>query len=185
MADAGARYVIPTARTSLCPVSMEDVGDLHRLWTDPQVRRYSWDDEVIPYERAGAAVREAVEGFGRHGFGLWISERAQGRGDPIGFCGLRHLDGGPEVEILYGISPPEWGRGFATEFALAVLRYGFERAGLTRVLGIADAGNFASRRVLEKIGMTFQGYLVNEGRREARYEIRPEDFQRVPPATRG
>ncbi len=89
------------------------------------------------------------------------------------------------MEILYGISPPEWGRGFAIEVALAVLRYGFERAGLTRVLGIADAGNLASRRVLQKIGMTFQGYAVNEGCWEVRYEIRPEDFQRVPPTTRG
>ena len=176
MADAGARYVIPTARTRLRPVSMEDVGDPHRLWTDPQMRRYFWADEVIPRLRAGAAMREAVEDFGRHGFGLWISERRQGGGDPIGFCGLRHLDDGPEVEILYGISPPEWGRGFATEVALAVLRYGFERTGLTRVLGVADAGNLASRRVRDKIGMTFQGYFPNAGRREARYEIRPEDF---------
>ena len=176
MADAGARYVIPTARTRLRPVSMEDVGDLHRLWTGPQVRRFFWDDEVIPHQRAGAAVREAVADFGRHGFGLWISERRRGGGDPRGFYGLRHLDDGPEVEILYGISPPEWGRGFATEVALAVLRYGFERAGLARVLGVADAGNLASRRVLEKISMTFQGYVVNEGRREARYEIRSEDF---------
>ena len=66
-----------------------------------------------------------------------------------------------------------------------MLRYGFERAGLTRVLGVADAGNLASRRVLEKIGMTFQSYFPNAGRREARYEIRSEDFQRVLPATRG
>jgi ribosomal-protein-alanine N-acetyltransferase len=185
MADAGARYAIPTARTRLRPVSMEDAGELHRLWTDPQMRRFFWDDEVIPCQRTGAAVREAVEGFGRHGFGLWISERRQGGGAPIGFCGLRHFDDGPEVEILYGISPPEWGRGFATEVALAVLRYGFERAGLTRVLGVADAGNLASRRVLEKIGMTFQGSFLNAGHREARYEIRSEDFQRVLPATRG
>ena len=170
MADAG--YVIPTARTRLRPVSMEDMGDLHRLWTDPQMRRFFWDDEVIPRQRAGDAVREAVEGFG-----LWISERTQGGGALIGFCGLRYLDDGPKVEILYGISPPEWGRGFATEVALAVLRYGFERAGLTRVLGVADAGNLASRRVLEKIGMTFDGCVVNEGREEARYAIRSEDFQ--------
>jgi [ribosomal protein S5]-alanine N-acetyltransferase len=183
MGDAG--HVIPTARTSLRPVSMQDVGTLHRLWTDPEVRRFFWDDEVIPYERAEAAVREAVEDFERHGFGLWISERRQSRGVPIGFCGLRHLDGEPEVEILYGISPPEWGRGFATEVALAVLRYGFERAGLTRILGIADAGNLASRRVLEKIGMTFEGYVVNEGREEARYAIQSEDLQRVLPPRRG
>ena len=103
----------------------------------------------------------------------------------MGFCGLRHLDGEPEVEIPYGISPPEWGRGFATEVALAVLRYGFERAGLSRVLGIADAGNFASRRVLEKIGMTFEGYVVNEDREEARYAIRAKDLQRVLPPQRG
>jgi RimJ/RimL family protein N-acetyltransferase len=109
MGDAAARYIIPTARTSLRPVSMEDVEALHRLWTDPEVRRFFWDDEVIPHERAEAAVREAVEDFGRHGFGLWISERAQGGGAPVGFCGLRYLDDGPEVEILYGISPPEWG----------------------------------------------------------------------------
>jgi len=185
MGDAGARYVIPTARTSLRPVSMEDVEALHRLWTDPEARRFFWDGEVIPHERAEAAVREAVEYFGRRGFGLWVSERAQGGGAPVGFCGLRYLDDGLEVEILYGISPPEWGRGFATEVALAVLRYGFERAGLTRVLGIADAENVASRRVLEKVGMTFQGYILNRGRQEARYEIRRRQaLHRLPPATR-
>ena len=48
MGDTGARYVFPTARTSLRPVSMEDVEALHRLWTDPEVRRFFWDDEVIP-----------------------------------------------------------------------------------------------------------------------------------------
>ncbi len=109
MGDAGARYVIPTARTSLRPVSMEDVEALHRLWTDPEVRRFFWDEVM---------------------------------------------------------------RGFATEFALALLRYGLERAGLTGALGIADAENVASRRVLEKVGMTFQGYIFTGGRQEARYEIR-------------
>ena len=82
MGDAGARHVIPTARTSLRPVSMEDVGTLHRLWTDPEVRRFFWDDEVIPYERAEAAVREAVEDFGRHGFGRGIAGGAEARGNP-------------------------------------------------------------------------------------------------------
>jgi ribosomal-protein-alanine N-acetyltransferase len=183
MGDAG--YVVPTARTSLRPVSMQDLEYLHRLWTDPTVRRFFWDDEVIPRERAEAAVREAVEDLGRHGLGLWISERGQGGGAPLGFCGLRHLDNGPEVEVLYGISPLEWRRGFATEIALAIIGYGFERAGLIRVLGIADAENLVSRRVLEKVGMTFEGYVVNDGRGEARYAIRAEDFQRVSPAARG
>jgi ribosomal-protein-alanine N-acetyltransferase len=162
-----------------------DVGYLHRLWTEPAVRRFFWDDEVIFPGRAEAAVWEAVEDFGRHGLGLWISERRGGRGAPIGFCGLRRLGGGPEVEVLYGISPAEWGRGYATEISLAILRYGFETAGLTRIRGIADAENAASRRVLEKIGMTFERYAANDGREEARYAIRVEDFQRLSPVAPG
>ena len=185
MGEAGDGFIIRTPRTLLRPASMEDVGDLHRLWKDPEVWRYLWDDEEISRARAEAAVREAVKGFGRHGFGLWIAERAEGERAPIGFCGLRHLDGGPEVEVLYGVSPPEWGRGIATEMARAMLRYGFERAGLARVLGIADAENAASRRVLEKVGMTFEGYVVKGNREEARYMIRAEDFRRAEPTTRG
>ena len=183
MGDAG--HVVRTARTRLRPASMRDVGYLHRLWTEPAVRRFFWDDEVITRGRAEAAVREGVEDFGRHGLGLWISERREGGRAPVGFCGLRHLDGGPEVEVLYGISPAEWGRGYATEIAQAILRYGFETAGLTRIWGIADAENLASRRVLEKIGMTFEGYVVDDGREEARYAIRAEDCRRVSPAARG
>lgn len=177
MEVAGDGFVIRTPRILLRPASMGDVGDLHRLWREPAVRRFFWDDEEIPYGRAEAAVREAVEDFGRHGFGLWVAERGEGGGTPIGFCGLRHLDGGREVEVPYGVSPPEWGRGLATELALAMLRHGFGRAGLTRVVGIADVENAASRRVLEKVGMTCEGYVVDGDREEARYVIRTEDFQ--------
>jgi len=59
----------------------------------------------------------------------------------VGCCGLRHIDGGPEVEILYGISPMERERDYATELARAVLRHGFETTGLSRIRGIADAEN--------------------------------------------
>jgi ribosomal-protein-alanine N-acetyltransferase len=169
------RHVIRTANATLRPVSMGDLGPLHRLWTHPDMRRFFWDDEVIPQTRAEATIREAVEGFERHGFGLWVAEGADGA--LLGFCGLRHLDDGPEVEVLYGVAPSEWGRGLATEMALAMLRHGFERVGLPVILGIADTANTASRRVLEKIGMTFERYASHGGREEAHYSIRPEAFR--------
>ena len=138
------------------------------------MRHYFWDGEVISKVRAEGAIREAVQNFERHGFGLWVVEE---EGGMIGFCGLRHLDDGPQVEILYGISPSRWGRGFATEVAVEVLRYGFDRAGLGRIVGIADRENVASRRVLEKIGMTFDEQVLHEGREEAHYSIRQENFR--------
>jgi [ribosomal protein S5]-alanine N-acetyltransferase len=167
-AGGAHRYVIETARLELRPVSMDDLEGLHRLWTDPAVREFFWDGETISRERAEAAVREGMGEFDRHGFGLWVAEAGE---DLVGFCGLRPLDYAPEVEVLYGIAPSRWGEGFATVAALAMLRYGFEEAGLHRILGIADRENAASRRVLEKIGMTFEEHVLHEGREEARYSI--------------
>ena len=174
------RHVVRTARATLRPVSMGDIESLHDLWTDPGVRRFLWDDEVIPRGRAEAAVREAIENFGRYGFGLWVAEGEDGA--LLGFCGLRHLEDGPGVEILYGVSPHEWNRGLATEMTLAVLRYGFEEGGLHLILGMTDAANTASRRVLEKSGMSLERCDPREGRKEVSYAIRRKIS---PPPTNG
>ncbi len=153
---------------------MGALDSLHDLWTQPGVRRFLWDDEAIPRPRAEAAVREAIESFGRYGFGLWVAEGEDGA--LLGFCGLRQLDGEPEVEILYGVAPHEWNRELATEMTLAVLRYGFERAGLPLILGTTDAANTASRRVLEKAGMSLERDDLCAVGKEVRYAMRPEDL---------
>ena len=76
------------------------------------------------------------------------------------------------MEVLYGIPPAEWGRGYATEIAPAILRYGFETADIACTWGLAAVENVASRHVLEKVGRTFEGYDINDGREETRYAIR-------------
>ena len=169
------RFPTPTDRLRLRPVPVENLDILYRIWTDPAVRLTLWDGEVISKERAEAALLEGGEDFAQHGFGLRVAEEG---GCVIGFCGLRRLDDTSGVALLYGIAPAHWGRGLVTEVAFAVLRYGFEEAGLGRILGIADKENAASRRVLEKIGMTFEGETLYEGRVEARYSVTKEDFGR-------
>jgi RimJ/RimL family protein N-acetyltransferase len=63
----------------------------------------------------------------------------------------------PDVEILYAVGPELWRRGYATEAARAVLCWAFEFTDLPRVFAGADAGNTASFRVMEKLGMRFAG----------------------------
>ena len=164
----------------LRPVSMADLDALYRIWTDPAVREFFWDGETITRERAEAGVREGMGDFAKHGFGLWVA--TEEGGGVVGFAGLRHLDHAPGVEILYGFAPTHWSRGYATEAAAAILRYGFEEAGLDRILGIADKDNAASRRVLEKIGMTFEGETLHEGREEARYSVTRWRPRRIGPS---
>lgn len=50
-----------------------------------------------------------------------------------------------------------WGCGFVTEASRAVLQFGFETVGLDRIIAIAYPENSGSRRVMEKVGMTYQG----------------------------
>jgi [ribosomal protein S5]-alanine N-acetyltransferase len=172
-----ARYPgIETARLRLRPLAPEDLGAIHRLWVNPEVRRYLWDDERISKERARSVIAAGIEDFESHGFGLWAVIPAEDE-ELIGFCGFRSLEDAPEIELLYGISPPYWGMGLATEAARAAIRYGFEEAGFDRILGIADTEIEASRRVLEKAGMRFEKHTIYEGRDEVRYEISLQEFR--------
>lgn len=171
-----APRAIETARLRLCPATMDDLDDLHGLWSVPDVRRFLWDDETIPREKAIEAVEDSDRSFKRHGFGLWVAQDKSGDG-LVGFCGLRYLDDAPEVEVLYGVAPPYWRLGFATGMARAMIRHGFEEAGLDRILATADTENTASVRVMRKAGMRLVGQTVREGGSETRYEIRRREFR--------
>lgn len=80
----------------------------------------------------------------------------------IGTCGFTrfHLVNN-SAEIGYVINPQYRGRGIAVEAAEAVLEYGFNTLGLNRIEARYMKGNTASRRVMEKLGMTFEG--INRG----------------------
>jgi ribosomal-protein-alanine N-acetyltransferase len=167
---------IRTGRLLLRPLMREDLEAIHRIWTDPEVRRYLWDGERIPKEKAEAVLAGSIESFESRGFGIWgvVYDESE---ELVGFCGFRSLDDTPEIELLYGISTPQWGMGLATEAARAAIRFGFEEVGFDRILGIANTENVASRRVLGKIGMRFEKSASHEGRDETHYAIRREEFR--------
>jgi len=91
------------------------------------------------------------------GFGFWAVERKD-TGEFIGFVGLNrfsiNLPFCPCVEIGWRIAHAHWGHGFATEAAIKCLRIGFDQFSLGEILSFATLNNIASRRVMEKIGMT-------------------------------
>jgi RimJ/RimL family protein N-acetyltransferase len=64
-----------------------------------------------------------------------------------------------KVEVGWELHPEFWGRGLATEGGRAGVRHGFEVVGLARILSATMATNAASRRVMDKCGLRFQGEL--------------------------
>jgi ribosomal-protein-alanine N-acetyltransferase len=150
MMDARSR--ICTARLVWRPVEAGDVDALHRLWTDPDVRRYLLDDIVITRERATAEIAGSLESFAAHGYGLWVVTLAEEAGLPrfAGCVGLRPAGG--VAELMLSFMPAFWRHGLAVEAGAALIAYGFG-LGLPRILGRTDPPNAASIRVMEKLGM--------------------------------
>ena len=154
--------VLVTQRLELRASALDDLPTLHALWTDAAIRRFLFDDREIPSSEAQAFVEASLTDFADSGYGLWLVFE-KGRAELAGFAGLlRSRDGSPN--LVYGIRSDLTGRGYATEAALAVLRYSFQTLRLVRIFADVDAPNAASIRVLEKLGMSRIGQSELNGR---------------------
>ena len=116
-------------------------------------RRFLWDDEIIPLERAAEVVSTSLELFEQHRFGLW-AVRLKGSTEICGFTGMWPFRDPPEFELLYGMAEPLWGKGYAVEMAQAVLTYCYDTLDMSVVRASINAPHVASARVLEKLGFT-------------------------------
>jgi RimJ/RimL family protein N-acetyltransferase len=133
-------------------------GELGLLLNDPRVAATLAPSGKAP-ARGASPEDLAVNArhWREHGFGLWLlrdreTEQMVGRG------GLQHTfaTGTDEVEIGWAIVPDRWNRGLATELALACVEISFEQLGLESVIAYSRPDNLASRRVMEKTGMSFE-----------------------------
>lgn len=150
-----------TERLTLRPSRLADLEALHELWTDPEVRRFLFDDRRICRDEAREILERSETTFQEAGFGVWLAYRAECEA-PTGFAGLLAPDSAAP-HLVVGIRPACWGQGLATEAARAVLDHAFAALGLPEVAADVDEPNLRSIRVLEKLGMTLQGRAVVNG----------------------
>ncbi len=127
-----------------------------RINADPRVMEFF--PEPLSRESSNALVDRAEAHFRVHGYGPWAAEFRQD-GAFIGFVGLSspsfetHFT--PCVEIGWRLAADYWGQGLATEGARAAVRYGFETLGLEELVSFTVPANTSSRRVMEKLGMSY------------------------------
>jgi ribosomal-protein-alanine N-acetyltransferase len=155
--------ILETERLLLRHQEPDDLDALWSLYSDPEVVRYI-PDVSRTREETQKEIAWFQNGHPRHAeLGLWATVLKE-NGAYIGRCGLLPwtLDGQFEVEVAYLIGRAQWGKGLATEAALAIRDYAFQTLGLTRLVCLIDHGHVASQRVAEKIGMAFE----KEGRDE-------------------
>jgi [ribosomal protein S5]-alanine N-acetyltransferase len=115
------------------------------------VRRWLLDDTLVSREWVEQEIIESQSRFVDGGCGLWAVREAPAE-VPIGFVGFRPFWQPPEIELVYGLRPTRWGRGFATEAARAATAYAFDVLAFDEVRAATDTPNTASIAVLERLG---------------------------------
>ncbi|MEO8357457.1 MAG: GNAT family N-acetyltransferase [Chloroflexota bacterium] len=149
--------IFETSHLILRHLVMDDLNNLFALYSDPEIRRY-FPEGVLNLDDTREELEWHMNGHPRHPeLGLWATIHKE-TGKFIGRCGLLpwEIDGKLEVEIAYLLDKAFWHQGLATEAAQGILKYGFEKLNLSRLICLIDPDNIASQRVAERIGMTLE-----------------------------
>jgi RimJ/RimL family protein N-acetyltransferase len=144
-----------TERLILRRWAPSDLAPFAELNSHPRVTEFL--PSVPTREESNAMVDRIECAFAEHGFGLWAVE-VPGVTRFAGFVGLSlprfsaHFT--PAVEVGWRLAPAFWGRGYATEGALAAVGFGLDTLQLDEIVSFTTEANLRSRRVMERIGMT-------------------------------
>ncbi|MER7014163.1 GNAT family N-acetyltransferase [Saccharopolyspora sp. NPDC000359] len=148
---------LETERLVLREFGADDVDRLLELASDPAVMRYIFGGPPPTRAEVTEQLNRCLAHYAEFGgLGKWAAlERGTGRF--VGMFMLHPTADGPrdEAELGYRLHRSAWGRGYATEGAIALVRTGFTEFGLRRISGQAMSVNTGSRRVLEKAGLRY------------------------------
>ena len=156
--------ILKTPRLAIRQFTKDDVDNLFDLNDDPEVMRYLGRpvprevlrDQIIPFH---LGVYQRLDRLG-----TWAAESADGGQ----FLGWFHFRPGPDgditnIDLGYRLRRSTWNKGYATEGSRALINMGFTDLGVQRVFAHTMTVNLASRRVMEKCGLTLVRTSPYEG----------------------
>lgn len=152
LTNLDGRPVFETERLRCRRWFPSDVDVLFTVYSDEEGAR--WVDDGLPISRDECEqwLHVTDANYSGHGYGMFALECLRS-GECVGFIGLVHPGGQAEAEIKYAFLRSHWGRGLASEAAVAMLVHGARTFRLTRIIATVAPENLASQRVLLKGGM--------------------------------
>jgi len=159
-----------TERLILRPYVEQDKSAFIKLFTDAAVMKYVGDG-VLTEAQAEAFWLKLFEKLYPQGFDIWAVYAIE---DSlyIGHAGIYPRPNRKEDwEFVYFLNRSSRGKGYATEIAVRVIKYGFKELNLSVIYATVDDGHWASIRVLKKAGMNFERYEFDDEGRFSVYSI--------------
>jgi RimJ/RimL family protein N-acetyltransferase len=165
---------LTTARLTIRPLTFDHLDAFAAIFADAETMA-AYGRTFTRDESRGWIERSLLR-YDRDGFALFALERTED-GLYVGDCGpsIQVVDGVDEPEIGWHIRRDLWGRGYATESALALRDWFFDDVGRDRLISLVAPSNAASCRVAEKIGMRVERETVAFGGPHRVYAMTPGD----------
>lgn len=150
---------IETERCLLRAVKLDDASAIFHIMSDPETMRYFGRPPMTSFDEAVEKVDTIIKDFEDENGITWIIvNRANNK--VMGDCCFWRLQKPHfRAEIGYILGSAWWRQGFMREVASSVLNYGFAEMGLHSVEANIDPENIASRRLLESLSFSQEGYF--------------------------
>jgi RimJ/RimL family protein N-acetyltransferase len=159
MAEPSKNLTFSSERLVLKEISAEDIPEIHRLHSVPEVDEFNTLGIPEHLEVTEKLMLPQIQARGQHPRNQYTWKILLKKTDQmIGLAGYTLSNDKFRLgEIYYKLHPDHWGKGYATEVAKRLVLLGFEHFHLHKVEAGVATGNVRSIRVLEKIGMTREG----------------------------
>lgn len=155
--------VCTTQRLRLRWATAADAAFMMELVNDPDWLRFIGDRDIHDLDAARTFIAERfMARYENEGYGLNIVELKE-TGEPIGIAGFLKRDGLDGPDVGFALMPAFRGQGYAYEASSASLRVAREEFGIEHMLGITNPENHASRGLLERLGLSYQGLVTLPG----------------------
>jgi len=179
------KIFVETERLILREILPTDVDGLFKLDSDPEVHRYLGNKPVTGKGQILDVINFIRQQYIDNGIGRWAIIDKENN-DLIGWTGLKFVT---EItnnhknyyDLGYRLIKKYWGKGIATETALASLEYAFNKLNIDEVFAMADCENDASNKILKKVGLNFIETFDLDGIKHSWYKIDRKEFENKKP----
>lgn len=167
--------MIETERLFYRKLTPDDLPWLIEMRSPEPVNRYLGGIKMQNPESLATRLQFYIDCHEKFGFGN-CAMGLKSTGELIGTSGLQPLEDTGEIEVGYNLSERFWRQGYGYECAYGWLKYGFESAGLERIVAVSFPENIGSWRIMEKCGMTYEKTEPHYGFDCVYYAISREKF---------
>ncbi len=172
---------LETDRLILRDLMDEDVHDLFAMDSDAEVHKFLGNKPISTLAEAQKYIDAIKEQYVQNGIGRWAVVEKES-GDFVGWSGFKFITdeiGGrlDFYDLGYRFIKKYWGKGYATETAVASLNHGFTKLGYNEICGMADVEHTASNAILQKIGLVKRNEFIYDGTLHNLYSLKKEEWK--------